>query len=262
MENLNFKQEASKSLEKSIKKNEVSLNLNQYLRSDAVIKRLNQLVGENAEKWVSTILTVGTSSPQLRECDPKTIVHAAIQSISLNLDIDKNLGFAHIVPYGKVAQFQMGYKGFIQLAIRSGKYQTINADVVFEGEIERPNKLTGEILINEENKTSDKIIGYFAYFRTINGFEKSLYMTKAQVEKHARAYSKSFNNERGRWKLDFDKMALKTVLKAILSKYGILSIEMQSAIKNDQSVINDIECDNVDYIDVIDESEEKETKDI
>jgi recombination protein RecT len=244
------KDDASKSLEKSIQKNNVALNLSQYLRNDNVVKRLNQLVGDNAEKWISTILTVGTSSPQLRECDPKTIVHAAIQSISLKLDIDKNLGFAHIVPYGKVAQFQMGYKGFIQLAIRSGKYQTINADVVYEGEIEKPNKLTGELVINEDNKKSDKIIGYFAYFKTTNGFEKSLYMTKEQIEKHAKTYSKSFNNEKGRWKLDFDKMALKTVLKALLSKYGILSIDMQNAIKTDQSVIKDVDCEDIDYIDV------------
>jgi recombination protein RecT len=244
------KDDASKSLEKSIQKNNVALNLSQYLRNDNVVKRLNQLVGDNAEKWISTILTVGTSSPQLRECDPKTIVHAAIQSISLKLDIDKNLGFAHIVPYGKVAQFQMGYKGFIQLAIRSGKYQTINADMVYEGEIEKPNKLTGELIINEDNKKSDKIIGYFAYFKTTNGFEKSLYMTKEQIEKHAKTYSKSFNNEKGRWKLDFDKMALKTVLKALLSKYGILSIDMQNAIKTDQSVIKDVDCEDIDYIDV------------
>jgi recombination protein RecT len=245
------KDDATKSLEKSIQKSNVSLNLNQYLRNESVLKRLNQLVGENTEKWVSTILTVGTSSPQLRECDPKTIVHAAIQSISLKLDIDKNLGFAHIVPYGKAAQFQMGYKGFIQLAIRSGKYQTINADVVYEGEIEKPNKLTGELVINEDNKKSDKIIGYFAYFKTTNGFEKSFYMTREQVEKHAKTYSKSFNNEKGRWKLDFDKMALKTVLKNLLSKYGILSIDMQNAIKTDQAVINDVDCEDIDYIDVI-----------
>lgn len=161
------KEEASNSLAKSIQKNDVALNLNSYLRNENVMRRLAQLVGDNAEKWVSTILTVGTSSKQLRECDPKTIVHAAIQSISLKLDIDKNLGFAHIVPYGKVAQFQMGYKGFIQLAMRSGQYQTINATKVLEGQLKRNNLLTGEIEFESEAKTSDNIIGYVAFFRLL-----------------------------------------------------------------------------------------------
>ena len=244
------KEDAAKSLQASIQNQQVSLNLNQYLRSDKVLARLNQLVGDNAEKWVSTILTVGTSSKQLRECDPKTIVHAAIQSISLRLDIDKNLGFAHIVPYGKVAQFQMGYKGFIQLAMRSGQYQTINATKVFEGQLIKNNLLTGEIEFNADLKASDKIIGYVAFFRLLNGFEKCYYMTKEEVEKHARMYSKSFNNKDGQWSKNFDAMALKTVLKLLLSKYGILSIEMQSAIQKDQSIIKDLEGQEIDYIDV------------
>lgn len=244
------KEDAAKSLQTSIQNQQVSLNLNQYLRSDKVLARLNQLVGDNAEKWVSTILTVGTSSKQLRECDPKTIVHAAIQSISLRLDIDKNLGFAHIVPYGKVAQFQMGYKGFIQLAMRSGQYQTINATKVFEGQLIKNNLLTGEIEFNADLKTSDKIIGYVAFFRLLNGFEKCYYMTKEEVEKHARMYSKSFNNKEGQWSKNFDAMALKTVLKLLLSKYGILSIDMQSAIQKDQSIIKDLEGQEIDYVDV------------
>ena len=244
------KEDAAKSLQTSIQSQQVSLNLNQYLRSDKVLARLNQLVGDNAEKWVSTILTVGTSSKQLRECDPKTIVHAAIQSISLRLDIDKNLGFAHIVPYGKVAQFQMGYKGFIQLAMRSGQYQTINATKVFEGQLIKNNLLTGEIEFNADLKASEKIIGYVAFFRLLNGFEKCYYMTKEEVEKHAKMYSKSFNNKEGQWSKNFDAMALKTVLKLLLSKYGILSIEMQSAIQKDQSIIKDLEGQEIDYIDV------------
>jgi len=223
-EQMNFKEEAKTSLEKSIQKNDVALNLNAYLRNENVMRRLSQLVGDNAEKWVSTILTVGTSSKQLRECDPKTIVHAAIQSISLKLDIDKNLGFAHIVPYGKVAQFQMGYKGFIQLAMRSGQYQTINATKVLEGQLKKNNLLTGEIEFDAELKVSDKVIGYVAFFRLLNGFEKCFYMTKEDIEKHARQYSKSFNSSEGQWKKNFDAMALKTVLKLLLSKYGILSI--------------------------------------
>jgi len=249
-EQIDFSKEAKNSLEKSVKNNQIALNLNQYLRSESVIKRLNQLVGENSEKWISNILNVGTGSKQLRECDPKTIVHAAIQSIALKLDLDKNLGFAYIVPYGKVAQFQMGYKGFIQLAMRSGQYKTMNVTAIREGQLISNNILTGEIEFNAESKTSDKIIGYAAYFRLVNGFEKTLYMTSEAIEKHAKQYSKMFNHSESLWKKDFEKMALKTVLKLLLSKYGILSVDMQVALKTDQSVINDIEGSEIDYIDV------------
>lgn len=245
----NFKEKAIQSLNESAKNNQVALNLNQYLRSDAVLKRLSQLVGENAEQWISTILHVGTSSAQIRACDPKTIVHSAIQCIALKLPLDKNLGFAYIVPYKSVAQFQMGYKGFIQLAMRSGQYKTMNVTAICEGQLIANNLLTGEIEFNADSKTSDKVIGYAAYFRLTNGFEKTLYMTVEQIEKHAKQYSKMFNHPESLWKKDFEKMALKTVLKLLLSKYGILSIEMQTAIKNDQAVINDVEGSEIDYID-------------
>ena len=252
---LDFSEKAKASLQKSVQNQQVALNLNQYLRSDNVVKRLNQLVGENSEKWISNILNVGTGSKQLRECDPKTIVHAAIQSIALKLDLDKNLGFAYIVPYGKVAQFQMGYKGFIQLAMRSGQYKTMNVTAIREGQLIANNILTGEIEFNADAKTSDRIVGYAAYFRLINGFEKTLYMTTEQVEKHAQRYSKMFNHSESLWKKDFEKMALKTVLKLLLSKYGILSVDMQTALKTDQAVINSVEGDDIDYIDAEDVTE-------
>lgn len=248
-EQLDFSAKAKESLAKSVQKQQTALNLNQYLRSENVAKRLNQLVGDNAEKWVSNILNVGSGSKQLRECDPKTIVHAAIQSIALNLDLDKNLGFAYIVPYGKVAQFQMGYKGFIQLAMRSGQYKTMNVTAICEGQLISNNILTGEIEFSSESKTSDKVIGYAAYFRLINGFEKTLYMTTEQVDSHAKRYSKMYGYSDSLWKKDFEKMALKTVLKLLLSKYGILSIDMRVAIKSDQSVINDVNGNDTEYVD-------------
>lgn len=254
-EHREISEKAKTSLQKSVQNQQVALNLNQYLRSENVVKRLNQLVGENSEKWISNILNVGTGSKQLRECDPKTIVHAAIQSIALRLDLDKNLGFAYIVPYGKVAQFQMGYKGFIQLAMRSGQYKTMNVTAIREGQLISNNILTGEIEFDSEAKTSEKIIGYVAYFRLINGFEKTLYMTTDQIEKHAKQYSKMYNHSESLWKKDFEKMALKTVLKLLLSKYGILSIDMQAAMKSDQAVINDVDCSNIEYIDVEEISE-------
>jgi len=256
-EQINFTEKAQESLTKSISVQNKAVNLNTYLRSDSVLKRLNQLVGDNAEKWVSTILHVGTSSKQLRECDPKTIVHAAIQSIALHLDIDKNLGFAYIVPYGNAAQFQLGYKGFIQLAMRSGQYKTMNVTAIHEGELIENNILTGEIQFDASQKTSEKVIGYAAYFRLINGFEKTLFMTTEQVEKHAQRYSKMYNHKESLWKKDFEKMALKTVLKLLLSKFGILSVEMQQAIQKDQTVINDIEGEEIEYIDNAEEIQEQ-----
>lgn len=245
-----LKEKALQSLNESAQNTSVVLNLNQYLRSDSVLKRLTQLVGDNAEQWVSTILHVGTSSKQIRECDPKTIVHSAIQCIALKLPLDKNLGFAYIVPYKGVAQFQMGYKGFIQLAMRSGQYKTMNVTAICEGQLISNNLLTGEIEFNSETKTSDKVVGYAAYFRLTNGFEKTLYMTVESIEKHAKQYSKMYNHPESLWKKDFEKMALKTVLKLLLSKYGILSIDMQIAIKNDQSVIKDVDGSDIEYIDV------------
>jgi recombination protein RecT len=243
---------AKTSLQKSIQTQVSTANLAQFLQSESVVKRLQQLVGENKESWISSILTVGTSSKQLRECDPRTIVGAAIQSIVLKLPIDKNLGFAYIVPYKDQAQFQLGYKGFIQLAMRSSQYKTMNVTAIHEGQLIKNNILTGEIEFDSEKKTSDKVIGYAAYFRLTNGFEKTLFMTSEQVEKHAKQYSKMFNHPESLWKKDFEKMALKTVLKLLLSKYGILSIDLQTAIKADQAVINDLEGKDVNYIDNID----------
>ena len=245
------KTDAAQSLEKSMAKQNTAISLNGYLRSDNVMKRLNELVGNNAESWVSSILNVATGNAKLRACDPKTIVNAAIQSIALKLPIDKNLGFAYIVPYKDVAQFQMGYKGFIQLAMRSGQYKTMNVTPIHEGEVKCVNVLTGEIDFDSEGKKSDKVIGYAAYFRLTNGFEKTMYMTTEQVEAHAKRYSKMYNFSDSLWKKDFEKMALKTVLKLLLSKYGILSVDMQNAIKNDQAVIKDEDASEIDYIDTV-----------
>lgn len=156
---------------------------------------------------------------------------------SLDLPINQNLGFAYIIPYGNEAQFQMGYKGYIQLAMRTGQYQTINAAEVYEGEIVKQNRFTGEYEFGE--KTSDKIVGYIAYFKLVNGFEKYLYMSIEEMQAHAKKFSKNYKGGTDKWGItDFHSMAIKTVLKRLISKYGILSIEMQGqpmvdAITND-----------------------------
>lgn len=175
-----------------------------------------------------------------------SVISSAMVAATLDLPVDKNLGYAWIVPYGGRAQFQLGYKGYIQLALRTGQYKFINCIPVHEGELQKWNPLTEEIEIDFEKRESDAVIGYAAYFELLNGFRKTVYWTKAQVEKHKKKFSKSDFG----WKNDWDAMALKTVLKAILSKWGILSVEMQKA------VIEDDEAR--ERIDITDEMSEPE----
>lgn len=223
--------------------------LRQELEKDGIKNRFNEMLGKKAAGFMSSIITVQNSNPQLKECEPMSIIGAAAVAATLDLPIDKNLGFAHIVPYGKVAQFQMGYKGFIQLAMRTGQYQTINACPIYDGEFISENRLTGEIVFDFNAKKSDTIIGFAAYFKMINGFEKTIYWTKEKITNHAKKYSKSFNNSSSRWQQDFNVMALKTVIKSLISKWGILSIDMQTAIITDQAVLKSTEIEDIEYID-------------
>lgn len=214
-------------------------------------KRFEEILGKKAAGFMSSIINI-SNSPGLKECEPMSIVSSAVVAATLDLPIDPNLGFAYIVPYqdknkGKIAQFQMGYKGFIQLAMRSGQYKTINATEIYEGEIKKVNRLTGEIELSEEPVESTKVVGYVAYFQLVNGFEKALFMETEQIEKHGKKYSQSYKSNKdwvvkaSLWTTNFETMAIKTVLKLLLSKYGILSIEMQKALGADQAIIkNDV----------------------
>jgi recombination protein RecT len=183
----------------------------------------------------------------LKNADPISVYNAALMAATLDLPINQNLGFAWIVPYGKAAQFQLGVKGLVQLAQRSGQYLNINVIEVYENQFESFNTLTENLNAKFDLPGEGKIIGYAAYFKLINGFEKTCFWTTEKVIQHGKRYSKSFNN--GPWKTDFDAMAKKTVLKSTLSKWGILSIEMQTAVKIDQSVINDDQGESVTYVD-------------
>lgn len=213
-----------------------------------VKKRFEDILGKKAPGFISSVINVA-KAPGLIDADPNSIMASAVVAATLDLPIDPNLGFAYIVPYndknqGKIAQFQMGYKGFIQLAMRSGQYKTINATPVFEHDLKKINRLTGEIEFYDNPEPSTKIIGYVGYFRLINGFEKALYMTREQLEAHGKKYSQSYKSKKdwvvksSLWTTDFDSMATKTVLKLLLSKYGPMSIEMQTAIKTDQASFN------------------------
>jgi recombination protein RecT len=225
-----------------------------------VKKRFEEILGKKAAGFMSSILSLTNADNNLKTCEPKTILSSAMMAATLDLPVNKNLGFAWIIPYKNKAEFQMGYKGFVQLGIRTGQYKTMNASEIYEDEIKVWNPITGEIEFTDpttwkfraEGK-DDKILGYVAFFKLINGFEKYLYMTVGQVDRHARRYAQSYGNQYGKWKTDFGAMAKKTVLKLLLSKYGILSIEMQRALVADQGVVVDAgradETPEVEFLD-------------
>lgn len=210
------------------------------LETPAFKKKFEEMLGKKAAGFISSIIAVTNSSNYLMKADPATVIGAAAQAAMLDLPINQSLGFAYIVPYKGEAQFQLGYKGYIQLAQRSGQYADIGAKTVYEGELEYENRLLDKFRFGE--RTSDKVIGYLAYFRLTNGFEKMLYMTIDEVQAHAKKYSKNYKGGTSKWGLaDFDVMAEKTVLKRLLSKYGPLSIEsiqMIQALANDSGVIS------------------------
>jgi len=213
-----------------------------WVESDNVKKKFQEVLDKGAGAFVTSLLSLVKSTPQLAAADPKTILSAAMTAATLKLPISPNLGFAYIIPYGKEAQFQMGYKGYIQLAMRTGQYKTINASVVYEGQVEGVDFITGEIIRGK--KKSDKVVGYVAYFELINGFSKTVYMSSEDMLRHAQTFSKSFSRSSSVWKTNFDAMGLKTVIKQLISKYGIMSIDMQSELAT--AISSDIEYDRAE----------------
>jgi recombination protein RecT len=215
--------------------------LKNILAAQSVKEQFESVLKENSGAFVASIIDLYNTDKTLQMCDPKNVVMEALKAASLKLPINKQLGFSWIVPYrdGKSGQyiptFQLGYKGYIQLCMRTGAYKYINADVVYEGELVKHDKLTGEIEIDPEKRTGDKKVGYFAFIETLNGFRKTLYMTVEEVTKHAQQYSKSYSSKNSVWATDFDAMALKTCLRLLLSKYGIMSVEMQRAYIEDSA---------------------------
>lgn len=238
-----------------------------FLNEDSVKKRFSEVLGKKAPQFMSSIVNVMAASDQLKQCDANSVMAAAFAAASFDLPIDSNLGFAALVPYKKrfkdsatgqwseksLAQFQMMYKGFVQLAIRTGQYEKMNCSEVYEDELTSYNPITGECEFvsdfsktqQRENGESDKIVGYYGWFRLNSGFTKELYMTKNEVVNHARKYSQAYrydlnaNKSSSKWTTDFDAMAKKTVIKMLLSKWGILSVEMQRAITDDQKAFDE-----------------------
>ncbi len=219
-----------------------------------VQKKFSEMLGKKAQGFITSVLQIVSQNEMLSTADPNSILQAAAMAATLDLPINNNLGFAYIIPFkdnktGKVlAQFQLGYRAYIQLGQRTGLFKTMSTAPIFEGQLIEENPLTGYVF-DFTKKKSEKVIGYAAYFNLTLGFEKTLYMTVAEITAHALRFSQTYKKGFGLWKEDFGSMASKTVIKMLLSKYAPLSIEMQRAMVADQSVINDAETEDVSYVD-------------
>lgn len=212
----------------------------QLLDSPAVKERIQEVLGERKTQFITSALSLYNSNTQLQNCEPASIFNACLTATSLGMPINNNLGFAYIIPYGKQAQFQIGYKGFRQLAINTNQYQDLDVKEVFEGQIIEDESFKG-YHFSWKSKKSEKIIGYASYFKLLNGFESTYFMSVEDIERHAKKYSQTYKKYgTGLWKTDKDKMSIKTVVKLHLnSGFAPLSIEMQKAIESDQAIIKD-----------------------
>ena len=238
--------------------------LKSMINDERTKNKFKEMLGNKAVGFLTSLINTTNGNAQLQQADPNSILKAGAIAATLDLPIDPNLGFAYIVPYKNKykdetgswrekneAQFQMGYKGFVQLAIRTGQYKRINVTELYEGQFESYDPITDELKYNLDNRLSDEITHYVAYFQTINGFEKYNVMSKEEIENHAKKFSKTYSYKGSSWQTNFNTMAKKTVLKLLLSKFGILSIEMQTAQKADQAVIREFDKNNieVEYVD-------------
>ena len=222
------------------------------IQSDTYKNLINNTLGDKdrASRFIASISSAVATNPALQECDAGTILSGALLGESLNLSPSPQLGQYYLVPFNdskrecKVAQFQLGYKGYIQLAIRSGQYKKLNVLAIKKGELIKYDPLNEEIEVNliedEEERENTETVGYYAMFEYTNGFRKSLYWSKSKMEKHALKYSKGYAAHKGYtfWEKDFDGMAFKTMLRQLISKWGIMSIDMQQAVEKDMATIN------------------------
>lgn len=238
--------------------------LKSIVAAPSIQGQFKNALGEHKDAFVASLIDLYANEKQLQSCDAKAVVLEALRAATLRLPLNKALGFAYIIVFNNNVKnpdgswskvptptFVPGYKGYIQLAMRTGQYRTINADFVYEGEMRKVNKLSGEIDFDGERK-SDKIVGYFCYYKLLNGFEKTLYMSIEDMAKYALRYSPSFKgrnkptvealvqsaqsdvvSSQVGWQGNFNDMALKTVIRRLLSKCSYLSVEMQTAIAKD-----------------------------
>lgn len=224
-----------------------------YFAKDGVKKKFEELLGKKSTGFITSVMQVVNGNNYLQKASPESIFNAAAMAATLDLPINNNLGLAWIVPYGQSAQFQMGWKGYVQLAQRTGQYKSINVTEVYENQFKTYNRLTEELDADFTQVGTGAVVGYVAYFKLLNGFEKTSFWTIEEVKRHGVKFSKTFNQKGGVWESNFDAMAKKTVLKNTLSKWGLLSIEMQQAVIADQVIINNPETMDVDYVDTTDQ---------
>jgi recombination protein RecT len=239
-------------------------------KTPAVRGRIDELLGKRSAAFCSTLIQM-SNLPHLRDCTPTSLLGAAMTAAALDLPVNPNLGFAYMVPYNnrnkdtnqvqKEAQFQMGYRGFIQLAQRTGQYKKMNDAVIPAGCLKSYNELTGELVVDFDSPDRDDLAqpdGYAFHFELLNGFIKTVFWSTDRMEKHAKRYSQTYKNGYGNWADNFDAMALKTVIKLTLGKYGILSVDIQKALETDQSVVDPLtdEVKAIDYVDNLEEAGE------
>lgn len=269
-------------VQNSLEKNKKHGGLTAYLTQDAVKNQINSVIGgKNGQRFISAIVSAVNNNPSLQECTNQSILSAALLGESLKLSPSPQLGQYYMVPFndkdkGKVAQFQLGYKGYIQLAIRSGQYKKLNVLAIKKGELIRFDPLNEEIEVklieDEEQREQEETVGYYAMFEYTNGFRKAIYWSKKKMTEHAKKYSPGYKRdlEKGTswtfWSKDFDGMAYKTMLRQLISKWGIMSIDLMTAIDSDMSVIN--EDGTYDYVesedaeDIVNDVDFKEEPDI
>ena len=238
-----------------------------FLNSVNVLTNIDQALGkDNRQRFITGVISAVNNNESLKECTNQSILSGALLGESLKLSPSPQLGHYYLVPFndkskGKVAQFQLGYKGYIQLAIRSGQYKKLNVLAIKEGELEFFDPLNEEIRINLmvdkwDEREEAETIGYYAMFELTNGFRKAIYWSKKQMENHAVKYSPGYKAKKGYtfWERNFDMMAYKTMLRQLISKWGVLSIDLQKAFENDMTFTDD--SGNVNYVepaeDVID----------
>ena len=220
-------------------------NFNRVIKADKTQEYLASVLGNKKDSFVTSLISAVANNENLQVCEPMSIMYTAMKATALGLPIDPSLGYAAMIPFrdGKanktLCQFQIQRDGWVELLMRTGQVKFVANEIVHEGELVKHNKFTGEYVFDEEAKTSDKVIGYMAYIKLTNGFEKTVYWTIEECKAHALRYSQTYKKGYGVWKDNFDAMALKTVLKHLIKKYAPKSVEVLNAISDDQAVFNE-----------------------
>ena len=211
------------------------------LNAPSVKQKFEEMLGKRSSQFMTSITSVVQNNALLQKADVNSIIMGSAVAASMDLPLNPNLGYAALVPFnskdGCFAQLQIQVKGWTELFLRSGQCQSIICETVYDGQLVSKNKFTGEYVFDEDAKKSDKVIGFMAYFKLTNGFEKYEYMTIEEVKAHAQKFSQTFRKGAGIWKEHFEAMAQKTVLKRLITKYAPKSIEMQRVATFDQSVV-------------------------